>query len=377
MSYKPPLFPKKEGKTGGHAHRNLPEGSVEIEHGRKGFFGPVSHLYKTNHPTDWTRIEGPLRHHSFDFNKLKPTDQDDPDGMPTTVLYNHQIKISISRRSEECPYYFRNGDGDEIIFVHRGSGRFESDYGDMEFTTGDYIVIPRGTSYRLVPSTNDNFFLIIEATDSSFEIPDRGLLGPTAQFDTAMVETPKLTDNPIRPNEEWEIRVKKYEKITKVFYPFNPVQDTIGWHGTVTPWKISINDFQPIVSPSYHLPPSVHTTFVANGFVICSFVPRPLESPDVLRIPFFHSNIEYEEVLFYHDGDFFSRDGIDVGNVTYHPPGILHGPHKAAFDNVQNNPEKTHTEEKAVMIDTRAPLFITDEAKACENPDYWKSWQAD
>lgn len=377
MGYKPNLFPKREGNTSRSAHRTLPEGSVELEHGRAGFAGPVSHLYKSHAPTRWTRVEGPLQHHSYDFNKLVPEDMNDPAGMAKEILYNNQCRISISRRKEEMPYYYRNGDGDEVIFVHRGEGTFESDYGNMSYSTGDYLVIPRGTAYRLVPSTTDNFFLIIETTDGHFDLPDRGMLGPTAQFDPALIETPKLPEGAVRAEEEWEVRVKKYNQITKVWFPFNPVQDTLGWKGTVVPWKISINDFQPVVSPSYHLPPSVHTTFVARGFVICSFVPRPLESPDVLRIPFYHSNIEYEELIFYHDGEFFSRHGIDVGNVTYHPPGIYHGPQPQAFDKVQNNPEITHTNEKAVMIDTRQPLHVTDAAKAVENKDYMKSWSED
>ncbi|MHA2089357.1 MAG: homogentisate 1,2-dioxygenase [Candidatus Kariarchaeaceae archaeon] len=374
MPYVPPLFPKKEGNTSRQAHTSLPDGSVEIEHGRKGFFGKVSHLYKSNPPTGWTRIEGNVRPHSLDLNKVEPNDINDPNGMPTTVLLNNEIKISVSRRSFEMPFYYRNADGDECIFVHHGAGSIETDYGNLNFSQGDYLIIPRGTSYRLIPQTKDNFFLIIEATDSEFELPDRGMLGPTAQFDPAMIDTPTLPTTITRQDEEWEIKVRRLGEITSIYYPFNPVQDTIGWKGDLCPWKVSINDFHPVVSPRYHLPPSVHTTFLARGFVICSFVPRPLESPDVLRIPFYHSNIDYDEVIFYHDGEFFSRHGIDAGNVTYHPPGILHGPQPQAFDRVQNNPSVTHTNEKAVMIDTRNPLKMTQAALDCEDKDYWKSW---
>ncbi|MDH5646965.1 MAG: homogentisate 1,2-dioxygenase, partial [Candidatus Heimdallarchaeota archaeon] len=295
----------------------------------------------------------------------------------TLIMYNENIRVSISRMSKEMPYYFRNGDGDECIFIHFGSGVFESDYGNFNYNIGDYIVIPRGTSYRLVPNVSDNFYVVIEATDSQFDLPDRGMLGPNAQFDPAIIETPKIPENPTRPNDEWELRIKKYNEYTSVYYPFNPVQDTIGWKGDCVPMKINIDDFRPITSPKYHLPPSVHTTFVANGFVICSFVPRPLEDPDVLRIPFYHSNIEYEEVIFYHDGQFFSRHGIDIGNMTYHPPGIHHGPQPQAFDRVQNNPEVLKTNEKAVMIDTRRPLFVTDALKNTEHLDYWKSWMTE
>ena len=374
MVFRQARFPIKEGKTSLQAHTNLPEGTVEVEHGRKGFFGRASHLYKTNAPTGWTRIEGNLIPRSYAFEKLETDDMNDSGGNYTKIMYNSDISISISRRKTEMNYYFRNGDGDECIFIHRGNGTFESDYGSMSYDQGDYLIIPRGATYRLVPETQDNFYLIIEASDSEYEIPDRGMLGPNALFDTKIIETPKLPSTIVKPNEEWEVRIKKYDEYTSVFYPFNPVQDTVGWAGDVTPWKISINDFRPVTSPFYNLHPSVHNTFMSKGFVICSFVPRPLEDPSVLRIPFYHSNIEYEEVIFYHEGEFFSRHGIDVGNVTYHPPGIHHGPQPQAFDKVQNNPKVTHTNEKAVMIDTRKPLKLTDAVKSVENMDYWKSW---
>jgi len=371
---KPPLFPKVEGKTSKQAHTDLPEGTVELERGRKGFFGRVSHLYKTNAPTAWTKIEGDLRPRSFDLLQMKTPDMEDADATYTTVLYNSDCRLSISRRKQEMPFYFRNSDGDETIFIHEGKGRFESDYGNFEYEEGDYLVVPRGTSYRLIPFTEDNFYLHIEYTDGAYEFPDRGMLGPNAQIDPAMIETPSIPDTITRPDGEWEIRIKRYNKFTSYFYPHNPVQDTIGWQGTNVPMKFSIDNFRPVASERYHLPPSVHTTLTANSFVICSFVPRPLEDPSVLRIPFYHSNIEFDEVIFYHSGEFFSRHGIDVANITYHPGGIEHGPQPQAWDRVQKNPELKRTNEKAVMLDTRKPLHLTEEAKAAENEDYWKSW---
>ena len=372
----PPLFPKTEGKTSHQAHTDLPEGTVELERGRKGFFGRVSHLYKTNAPTSWTRIEGDLRPRAFDLNKIETADKADASAPYTLVLYNSDCRVSISRRKTEMPYYYRNSDGDETLFVHEGKGMFESDYGNLEYEEGDYIVIPRGTSYRLIPYVENNFYLFIEAADSSFEFPDRGMLGPNAQIDPAMIETPKLPDTQTRENEEWEVRIKRYNRFTSYFFNHNPVQDTVGWQGTNIPMKFSINDFRPVASEHYHLPPSVHTTLTAPSFVICSFVPRPLEDPTVLRIPFYHSNIEYDEVIFYHDGEFFSRHGIDKANITYHPGGIEHGPQPEAFNKVQFNKELKRTNEKAVMIDTRHPLHIADEAVSSETVDYWKSWKS-
>ncbi len=375
MPYIPPRFPKKQGNPINKAHGTIPDGQIEIEHGRKGFFGRVSHLYKSNKPTSWSRVEGPLQHYAFSLLRMETDDQRDVYANPTLLFHNNDCKISLSKITIEMPYYARNADGDLNIFVHKGQGIMESDYGRIAFRRGDYIIIPRGTSYRLIPETTDNFLLHIEASDSQYDLPDRGMLGPTAQIDPGMIETPELPDNPIRPDDEWEVRIKKYGQYTKVFYPFNPVEDTVAWKGDVTVWKVNIRDFNPIMSPKYHLPPSAHTTFIARGFVICSFVPRPLEDPDVLRIPFYHSNIEYDELLFYHDGEFFSRHGIDEADVTLHPPGILHGPQPQAFDKVQNNSAKTHTNEYAVMIDTRAPLHITDAVKTVEKKDYMQSWK--
>jgi homogentisate 1,2-dioxygenase len=170
---------------------------------------------------------------------------------------------------------------------------------------------------------------------------------------------------------EWEVRIKREGEYTSVFYPFNPL-DVVGWKGDLCPIKLNIKDYRPVMSHRVHLPPSVHTTFLANNFVICSFVPRPFETdPEAMRVPFFHRNIDYDEVLFYHDGNFFSRHGIDAGMVTWHPQGIHHGPHPKAIGAVKN---KVDTDEYAVMLDTRYPLKMTGEGQAAEWPEYHMSW---
>ena len=154
----------------------LPEGTYEEEHGRRGFYGKVSHLYHAHPPTGWTRIEGKLRPHCFDCNMLRPADQSDPQGAPVAFLGNKDVKVYVSRRSDPMPFYYRNADGDELFFVHRGRGTIETDFGPLSFETGDYIVIPRVVTYRVIPETRDNFFLIIES-GSEFEQPQRGLAG--------------------------------------------------------------------------------------------------------------------------------------------------------------------------------------------------------
>ena len=372
-----PLFPKVKGKTSRQAHVKLPKvndkTTYEEEHGRQGFFGKVSHLYHLNPPTGWIDIDGPLKPQLFNTSQMQSSDLTDPWGEPITFLQNNDVQLKISRRSEPMPFYYRNAEGDDIWFVHRGEGRFETVYGPLTFKKGDYIVIPRGTIYRVVPTTKDNHFLIIESREE-VQIPDRGLLGPTALFDPAMIETPE--PEPIIDNKQWIVRIKRQNQYTHYKFPFNPI-DVVGWKGDVTPWKISIYDFLPVMSHRYHLPPSVHTTFISKGFVVCSFVPRPFETDEeALKVPFFHSNVEYDEVIFYHDGDFFSRGGIvKPGYVTFHPCGFTHGPQPGSLKKAFKQ-DKAMTDEYAVMVDARNPLNVTEDGEKASVPDYWKSWMA-
>ena len=347
----------------------IPEGTFEEEHGRRGFYGKSAHLYHTHPPTGWIRFEGKLRPHCFDCNKLEPTDLADPRGCPVSFLGNQDVLISVSRRSAPMPFYCRNADGDELIFVHRGQGTIETDFGPLEFEPGDYLVIPRAVTYRLLPRTTDNFFLIVQSK-TEFGQPDKGLVGQHALYDPAAIVTPDPAPAP-DDGKEWEIRIKADDEHSSVFYPFNPI-DVVGWKGDLTVWKLNIRDLCPIMSPRVHLPPSAHTTFVTGGAVICSFVPRPLEeAPEALKVPFFHRNTDYDEFIFYHAGDFFSRDNIGPGMVTLHPRGIHHGPHPKAL---KNQGRKTRTEEYAVMLDGLNPIQVLSAGEAVEWPEYWKSW---
>jgi homogentisate 1,2-dioxygenase len=379
------MFPLGQGKFSKQAHVALPEGTFEEEHGREGFYGRVSHLYHRNPPTGWTRIEGNLKPRAIDCNKLPEgaaIRQSNPFGEPVTFLYNDDVALKIVRPGGAMPYYTRNADGDDVYFIHAGSGVMQSDYGLLNYERGDYIVIPRGTTYRFVPESGEQFYLIIESfSEVTLPIKDRGMLGVNAQYDMGVVGTPTLV--PIEPGDkegsqvgpngvaEWEVRVKREGEYTSIFYPFNPL-DIVGWKGDLCPLKLNIKDYRPVMSHRVHLPPSVHTTFLANNFVICSFVPRPFESdPEALRVPFYHRNIDYDEVLFYHDGDFFSRHGIGAGMVTWHPQGVHHGPHPKAAGKVR---DKLHTDEYAVMLDTRRALKLTEAAKTAEWGEYFMSW---
>jgi homogentisate 1,2-dioxygenase len=375
-------WPIVKGKASKQAHVALPEGTYEEEHGREGFFGRVSHLYHAHPPTGWTRIEGALRPHAFDLNAITPTDMTDARGVPEPILYNDDLIVSISRRSTAAPYYSRNADGDELFFIHRGTGVIETDFGTIGYEPGDYVVVPRATTYRFVPKTDDTFVVVVEAHSEILPpTPEqKGLIGMHALYDMGAVEIPEF--EPYEPagsplaaaqnGKEYELRIKRLGEYTAVFYPFHPI-DIIGWKGDLTVFKINMRDIRPVMSPRVHLPPSAHTTFLAQNFVICSFLPRPLEEdPETLRVPFYHRNTDYDEVLFYHDGDFFSRDNIKAAMMTLHPQGIHHGPHPKAL---KRNDAITRTNEFAMMLDARHPLNIAPAADAVEWKEYWTSWQ--
>ncbi len=368
------MYLQAKGKFSKQAHVDIPTGTYEEEFGRDGFFGPVSHLYHQNPPTGWTRIEGPLRPHAFNTHQLPQSALLHAVPDRVTMLYNEDVAVQVVRPKQTHPWYFRNADGDEVYFIHEGEGTLETDFGEMPFETGDYIIIPRGTTYRFVLAGSQNFFLIFESHSRVVE-PERGILGQHALYDQTVIETPVPTTPSNQENttgHEWEVKVKRLNELTSVFYPFNPL-DTLGWKGDLTVLKLNVRDIRPVMSHRVHLPPSVHATFKAHGFIICSFLPRPLESETgAMRVPFYHRNIDYDEVIFYHSGDFFSRDGIQSGMVTFHPQGIHHGPHPKA---IEASWQKTQTDEVAVMIDTVRPLQITQEALAAEWADYWKSWQ--
>ena len=367
------MFPLTKGKITRQAHVAIPEGTFEEEHGRDGFYGPVSHLYRTHAPTGWIDIQGPLKPRAFDCNKiLIPKSQPEQTLSRVPVLENEDVVMHVSRLNGPMPFYFRNADGDEVLFVHRGQGILETDFGPLYFQQGDYLVIPRGTTYRMLPETNDTFLLIVESF-SQIRQPDRGLLGQHALYDPAMIQTPE--PSPIlEEGVNWEVIIKRQNELTSVVYPFNPM-DVVGWKGDLTVWQLNVKDIRPINAHRNHLAPSIHSTFQGTGFVMCTFLPRPLETdPEAIRVPFYHRNIDYDEVLFYHDGDFFSRDGIDAGMITFHPQGIHHGPHPKAME---ASWKKTDTDEVAVMLDTLKPLKMTEAAKQAEWAEYYLSWRTD
>ena len=367
------MYLNRKGKVPNQAHVGIPEGLCEEEHGREGFAGPVSHLYRAHPPTDWVQIDGPLKPRAFACALIAMTATPAAAVQPVLIMRSQDVGLYALSRSETMPHFVRNADGDEVHFVHRGTGRFETDYGVLPYEPGDYVVIPKGTTYRTHVDAGPSFFLIIE-TPEPITVPDRGLLGQHALFDKGVLVAPELDGAAPADTQggEWEVRIKRLGDVTRVVYPFYPM-DVVGWKGDLWAAKLNVRDFRPVTSPRYHLPPSVHGTFRAGGCLISTFAPRPLESdPEALRVPFYHRNTDYDEVLFYHQGEFFSRAGIQPGMLTLHPQGIHHGPQPQA---VQAARAKTHTSEVAVMIESKRPFTVGPEVDAVEIKDYALSWR--
>lgn len=368
-------FPHREGTISRQAHADFPaEAIYEREAGRSGFFGPTAHFHHKRPPTSWDSWEGPLRPRAFDMRKLG-LDTHSPWQAPM-VLKNAHCKMRYWRCSASMDFLARNGDGDDLFFIHDGEADLFCDYGHLRIGEGDYVILPRGTMWRLEiikPVT----MLMIEATNDSYQLPDKGLVGPQAIFDPAMLDVPSINEPFLKQQDDgrsWPVQIKRLGEVSTVRYGHSPL-DAIGWHGDLAVVRINWRHIRPLMSHRYHLPPSAHTTWVANRFVVCTFVPRPIESdPGALKVPFYHNNDDFDEVIFYHMGSFFSRDNIAPGMVTFHPSGFTHGPHPKAFATAQTFARK-ETDEVAVMLDTRDPLEVGEHAFGVEERAYADSWK--
>ncbi len=366
-------MPRIEGVCSRQAHADFPKGTYERELGQEGFFGNCTHMIHPNAPTAWTNIEGPLRPRAFDLTKLNHTSTSPWDA--TMVLHNAKGQLRWWSCDKDMPNLVRNADGDELMFVHKGTAELFCDYGHMTIREGDYVLLPRGTMWRL-EIVEPVSMLLIEATNGAYRLPDKGMVGPHAIFDPAMLDVPVINEqfNDQQGNRESNLVIKRRDQLTTITFPFNPL-DALGWHGTLMPVRINWRDIRPLMSHRYHLPPSAHTTFVAKGFVVCTFCPRPIESdPGALKVPFYHNNDDYDEFLFYHQGEFFSRDNIHPGMTTFHPSGFTHGPHPGAFKAGKDFARK-ETNEVAVMVDFRDATDVGGEMESIEWKDYVHSWK--
>src|SRR3954447_15376484 len=353
--------------------------------GLEGFTGNESILYHLQSPCrvmqlggfeaierdEWVPDEHAHRH--FLTKDVKPAG-DEITGR-RLLMWNHDVEISLCRPSERMDYFFRNGEGDEVIFVHEGSGTVETIFGDVPYKPGDYIVIPRGTTYRFA-SEGPQRHLAFESP-GLIEIPrryrnDYGQLLEHAPYYTRDIHPPtELHTHRERGDFVVTLRVKNgYQRYVLDYHPF----DVVGWDGYVYPGRFSIHDLEPITG-RIHMPPPSHQTFAGRNFVICSFCPRKLDfDPLAIPIPYHHSNLNSEEMIYYVDGNFSSRKGIEVGSVTLHPSGIPHGPHPGLAEKSIGVHE---THELAVMCDTFHPLRLTKLAKELDDGTYWRSWFED
>ena len=363
-----------EGTASRQAHCDLPAGTYEREMSKEGFFGPAAFFHHRHPPTGWTQFTGPLQPRAFDLARLSvgalsPWSAHE-------VLANVHCRIRYWRLTGSMPRLARNADGDELLFIHGGAGELYCDFGRLAIEAGDYVMLPRGTLWR-IETRAPLEVLMIEATNASYQLPERGLVGHHAIFDPAVLATPTIDAAFLAQqadDRQWQVEVKRRNALSHITYPFNPL-DAIGWHGELSVVRLNVRDIRPLTSHRYHLPPSAHTTFVANRFVVCTFAPRPFETdPGALKVPFFHNNDDYDEVLFYHAGDFFSRDNIHPGMLTFHPAGFTHGPHPKALARMFEQP-KPATDECAVMIDTRDALEPGAGAAAVEWTGYVDSWK--
>lgn len=364
---------KKQGTVARQAHYDLPEGTYEREVGKEGFFGPVAHFYHKNPPTNWIEFEGDLQPRAFDTNLIKDVENSPYNG--PVLMHNASVKIRMFKIDESMNHLVSNADGDEMLFLHKGEAEVYCDYGYIKLVAGDYFMLPRCTRWRLEVQEVCEF-LMIECSNAHYQVPDKGLLGPNAIVDPAVLDVPVINEQFLaqqNDNEDWTVLIKHRNKMSCQIFPFNPL-DAVGWRGNLMPVRLNWRDISPLMSHRYHVPPSAHTTFMGNRFIICTFVPRLFETDEkALKIPFFHNNDDYDEVLFYHMGNFFSRDNIHPGMVTHHPQGFTHGPHPGALKKAFKQ-ENAMTDEVAVMIDTRDPLEITQEFEQVEWTDYVHSW---
>lgn len=289
------------------------------------------------------------------------------------LLMNSDVQIGTQAPSANTGYFFKNSDADEVIFIHEGSGKMLSIYGELKFGYGDYIVIPRGTIYRMEFDSDKNRHFVVESptpitTPKRYRNEHGQLLehSPFCERDIRTPENLRTYDE----KGEFPVMIKKQGMIYEYTYATHPF-DAIGWDGYVYPFIFNINDFEPITG-RIHQPPPVHQTFEGRNFVICSFCPRLFDyHPEAIPAPYHHSNVDSDEILYYVDGDFMSRKHVEKGMITLHPKGIPHGPHPGT---VEKSIGAKETRELAVMIDPFYPLMITEEAMNMEMENYWKSW---
>lgn len=371
-----------------HTIFEQPSGGLYYEQlfGTIGFDGMSSLLYHTHRPTMVKAVgkSVDLRpvavvDRNMKARKLTGFDvqpQNDYLDSRVPVLFNSDVHISLAApRHSFRHYFYKNADADELLFIHQGTGTLRTMFGNIRFEYGDYLLIPRGVIYQIDFDTEDNRLLITESFHPIYTPKRyRNHFGQLLEHSPYCERDLKLPTDLETHDElgDFLIRIKKQGQVTDYTYASHPF-DVVGWDGYNFPYGFSIHDFEPITG-RVHQPPPVHQTFETKAFVVCSFCPRLYDyHPRAIPAPYNHSNIDSDEVLYYVDGDFMSRNDIKQGFITLHPGGIPHGAHPGAYE---RSIGKTKTEELAVMIDTFKPLQLTQAALDLDDGVYWKSWLA-
>ena len=369
-----------------HTQFRKPDGGLYSEQlfSTEGFSNDYSLLYHCHPPTQIIKTEPQvdvspqiaeekmLQHRCFEGFTIKPAKDFLQSRIPVLVNSDCHIVLASPQQSMQ-DYFYKNTDADEMIFVHEGSGTVHTQYGELTFGYGDYIILPRGTIYQIEFFDENNRLFIVESF-SPLRFPKRymskyGQLLEHSPYCERDIRTPKNLKT-IDETGDFLIKAKKKGMLYGLHYGTHPF-DVVGWDGCCYPYIFSIHDFEPITG-RVHQPPPVHQTFETNTFVVCSFVPRLYDyHPDAIPAPYNHSNIDSDEVIYYVDGDFMSRKNVTRGMITLHPAGIPHGPHPGA---VAKSIGAKETKELAVMVDTFHPLMLTKQALDIENANYIMSW---
>lgn len=369
-----------------HTQFRKTDGSLYYEQlfGTIGFDGMSSNLYHEKRPTMVREIRNQYsvapkvaksnNIQSYRLRGFQVPQEDDFLDSRKVVLTNSDCNIILAApRKSLRAYFYKNTDADELIFIHRGSGKLRTHMGNLDFKYGDYLLIPRGIIYQIDFDSEDNRLFIVESYRPIYT-PKR-----YRNWFGQLLEHSPFCERDLRQPQELEtynemgdflMKVKKQDEIIEMVYASHPF-DVVGYDGYNYPYAFSIHDFEPITG-RIHQPPPVHQTFETDAFVVCSFVPRLYDyHPDAIPAPYNHSNIDSDEVLYYVDGDFMSRNDIEAGHISLHPAGIPHGPHPGA---TERSIGKKETVELAVMVDTFKPLQVTEEAMKIADEDYFKSW---
>ncbi|MEH7495273.1 homogentisate 1,2-dioxygenase [Neobacillus niacini] len=352
--------------------------------GTRGFSGTQSILYHHHMPTEVVKAaligsympeyeeQKSLKHRLFLTNKT--VKKGDALEAREYFLGNQDLLIGTASVNEPMNSYYRNGDGDEILFVHYGSGKLETMFGTLTYRAGDYLIIPIGTIYRIIPNEIEETKLLFIESFSQITTPRRyrneyGQLLEHSPFCERDFRGPEILET-FDKKGEFEIITKSRGAIHSHIIGHHPF-DVVGWDGYLYPWAFNVEEFEPITG-RVHQPPPVHQTFEGNNFVVCSFVPRLFDyHPEAIPAPYYHSNVNSDELLYYVKGNFMSRKGVQLESITLHPSGIPHGPHPGK---TEASIGKKETLELAVMIDTFHPLKVVKSANCIEDTEYMFSW---